>query len=29
MREMTQAEKDYLPWSAQHYVRLARECLKR
>ena len=22
MREMTQAEKDYLPWSAEHYTKL-------
>lgn len=25
MRDMTQEEKDYIPWSAEHYCRLARE----
>jgi gamma-carbonic anhydrase len=29
MREMTDKEKEYLPWSAQHYVRLAKEYLPR
>jgi gamma-carbonic anhydrase len=27
MRELTEEEKKYLPWSAQHYVNLAREYL--
>jgi len=28
MRDMTDKEIEYLPWSAQHYVRLAKEYLK-
>lgn len=27
MRALTQAEKDYLPWSAEHYMRLAEQYL--
>lgn len=27
LRPMTQAEKDYLPWSAQHYVKLGHQYL--